>query len=235
MVTIISLGGSIVAPDGIDADFVRRFVKLITEYLEGHGKRKIILIVGGGAPARRYQAAYRQIRGESADLSSDDQDWIGIMATRLNAELIRACFPGSCKNPVVYDPVANFGFDGSVLVAAGWKPGFSTDFDAVMFAERFSAQRLINLSNIEKVYSADPRVDPDAVPLDFISWRDFRKMVGNTWEPGKNLPFDPVASKRAQDIDLRVIAAGVGDLDNVRNILQGGEFVGTTIASSRDG
>ena len=49
------------------------------------------------------------------------------MATRLNAQLLRAIFADLCNEPVVYDPTQCSDFSGQVLVAAGWKPGFSTD------------------------------------------------------------------------------------------------------------
>ncbi|WP_041400958.1 UMP kinase [Salinispira pacifica] len=228
MVSIISLGGSIVAPDGVDTEFVSRFIRLIQTYTgeAGGEERKVILIVGGGGPARKYQQAYRNIVDNPIH---DDQDWIGIMATRLNAELIRAGFAGLCLNPVVTDPSAEFEFTGSVLVAAGWKPGFSTDFDAVMLAERFNARRIINLSNIEQVYTADPKLDPNARPLDQVSWSEFREMVGDEWTPGKNLPFDPVATRKAADMGMEVIAAGGRDLSNIQAVLEGREFFGTRI------
>lgn len=232
MVTIISLGGSIVAPDSVDVPFVRDFVGMIRRHLSRETDRRVVLIVGGGAPAREYQQAYREISGSPSD---GDQDWIGIMATRLNAELVRASFTGLCDNPVVTDPSTEFEFSSSVLVAAGWKPGFSTDFDAVVLAERFGARRIINLSNIEKVYTADPKVDPDARPLDFISWDDFREMVGESWTPGRNLPFDPVATKRAAELGLEVIAAGGRDLVNVEKVLEDGDYTGTRIAPAAAG
>jgi uridylate kinase len=116
-----------------------------------------------------------------------------------------------------------------VLVAAGWKPGFSTDYDAVLLAERFGAQMLINLSNIEKVYTADPRTDKNARPIDKITWADFRAMVGDEWVPGKNVPFDPVASRHAEKIGLKVICAAGKDLDNLKKILNDEDFTGTTI------
>lgn len=228
MVSIISLGGSIVAPDGVDTEFVSRFIRLIrahTDESEGEEQR-VILIVGGGGPARKYQQAYRDI---VPDPKHEDQDWIGIMATRLNAELIRAGLAELCHNPVVTDPSADFEFTGSVLVAAGWKPGFSTDFDAVMLAERFGGRRIINLSNIEQVYTADPKLDPMAKPLENVSWSEFRNMVGDEWTPGKNLPFDPVATRKAAEMGLEVIAAGGNDLENIAAVLQGREFFGTTI------
>ena len=227
MVTIISLGGSIVAPDAVDTAFMTDFVQTARAYLGQDASRKLILIVGGGGPARVYQTAYRAI---STAASPENQDWIGIMATRLNAELVRASFEELCQDVVVTDPSAPINFAGRVLVAAGWKPGFSTDFDAVWLAERFGAKTVINLSNIAKVYTDDPKKNPAAKPLDNISWAEFRAMVGDTWEPGKNCPFDPVASRKASELGLRVICAGGRNLPNLVHILEGKDFIGTTIA-----
>ena len=228
MTTIISLGGSIVAPDTVDVPFIKAFVALVTTYVEQKMDRRVILIVGGGSPARVYQSAFRDVVGPDAD--ADAQDWIGIMATRLNAQLIKACFGALCDDAVVTDPSSeSIKFGGKVLVAAGWKPGFSTDFDAVMLAERFSGRTVINLSNIEKVYTDDPRKNPMAKPLDTITWEDFRAMVGDTWEPGKNVPFDPIASKKASELQLKVIAAAGKDLSNLQNILNDKQFIGTVI------
>jgi uridylate kinase len=232
MVTVISLGGSIVAPDGVDEGFVRDFVSLMEELIKADEKRRFILVVGGGGPARAWQKAYRNIRAAAglADGGSDEQaDWIGVMATRLNAQLIKAVMGEWCTQDVVIDPSQVEPFVGRVLVAAGWKPGFSSDFDAVLLAERFQADRVINLSNIEQVYTDDPRNNPEAKPIDRISWADFRALVGDEWTPGKNVPFDPVASRHAAKIGLRVICAAGRNLENLKRILLGETFLGTTI------
>ena len=227
MVTVISLGGSIVAPDSPDVDFITRFAAEIRSYLDEDHSRRVILIVGGGGPARRYQQAYREILGTGAD--NDEQDWIGIMATRLNAQLIRGVFADLSVDPVVTDPTAVSTMAGRVLVAAGWKPGFSTDTDAVYLAEQFKADRIINLSNIAKVYTDDPRKNPEAKPLDAISWLEFGKLVGDEWTPGRNVPFDPVATKKASSLGLKVITAAGSDVENIGRLLRNLPFEGTVI------
>ena len=227
MVTVISLGGSIVAPDGVDTEFVKSFTALVRSFIEADSDRRFIFVVGGGAPARRYQGAYREI--SEGSFNSDEADWVGIMATRLNAQLIKAVMSQWCTQEVVTNPLEVDPFTGRVLVAAGWKPGFSTDYDAVLLAERFGADMLINLSNIEKVFTADPKVDPNARPIDKISWSDFRTIVGDEWIPGKNVPFDPIASRHAQKIGLKVICAAGKNLDNLDKILRGEDFFGTEI------
>lgn len=233
MVTVISLGGSIVAPDSVDVPFLQGFVKLIRSFIEADSNRRFIFVVGGGGPARQWQKAYREICANSAANAKDDEaDWIGIMATRLNAQLVKALMCEWCNQDVVTNPLQVDPLTGRVLVAAGWKPGFSTDYDAVLLAERFKADAVLNLSNIEKVYTADPKSDPNAQPIDKISWADFRAMVGNEWVPGKNVPFDPVASRHAEKIGLKVICASGRDLENLKKILCGEEFFGTTIGNA---
>jgi uridylate kinase len=63
-----------------------------------------------------------------------------------------------------------------------------------------------------------------------INWKDFRKIVGNKWDPGLNMPFDPIASKHAQKIGLKVVIAKGKDIKNLSRILNGEEgFKGTLI------
>jgi len=223
---VISLGGSIIVPDKVDSNFLLAFRATILEYLERNPGNRLILVCGGGATARDYQRAYRTVIPEA---DADVLDWIGIAATRLNAELLKQLFRDFCPEQVITDPTAVSVFPGRVLVAAGWKPGFSTDYDAVLLAERFQADTLLNLSNITKVYTGDPKVDPKAEPLDRVSWQEFQKLVGSTWKPGINVPFDPVATERAAQIKLRVIVAGGRNIDNLKKILYDQEFEGTVV------
>jgi uridylate kinase len=223
------LGGSIVAPDGVDEAFLGDFVSLVRDMIEVDDKQRFIFVVGGGGPARNWQKAYRAIRGGAEKSTDEEADWIGIMATRLNAQLVKAVMGEWCRQDVVTDPTQVEPLEGRVLVASGWKPGFSSDYDAVLLAERFQAPMVINLSNIERVYTDDPKKNPDARPLDKVSWADFRALVGDEWVPGKNVPFDPVASRHAAKIGLKVICAAGKNLENLKKILRGEEFTGTTI------
>lgn len=225
-ITVLSLGGSIIAPDAVDHEFLKRFVVAMEKYLNENPDHKVILVTGGGAPARNYQKAYKAI-AEQPD--ADLLDWLGIAATHLNGTLVRSLFSRYCNDPLVTDPTAPIVFSGNILVAAGWKPGFSSDTDAVFLAKRFGARKVVNLSNIAKVYTADPKVDPTATPIDQIDWAEFRKMVGDTWIPGKNVPFDPIASKEAQEGNLQVICADGRNIENTFAILRGEPFEGTII------
>ncbi|WP_332448019.1 amino acid kinase family protein, partial [Sphaerochaeta sp.] len=183
---VISLGGSIIAPKEVDSAFLKQLGHELRIYLQEDKSRKLILVCGGGYPARLYQEAMRAI---DPSMDSEELDWLGIRATHLNGQLVKAMFSDLCTDNLITDPTGHINFQGQVLVAAGWKPGFSTDNDAVILAERFEGKLIINLSNIAKVYTDDPKKNPDAQPLDSISWEAYRTMVGDTWTPGKNTPF----------------------------------------------
>lgn len=225
-ITVLSLGGSIIAPDKVDTAFLKEFKSSIINYLQENDEGALILVCGGGAPARVYQNAFYSIN-DNPQLG--EADWLGIRATHLNAELVKAIFGEYASPSIVIDPTSEIEFSGRILVAAGWKPGFSTDTDAVYLAKRYGAKRVINLSNIAKVYTDDPKKNPDATPIDTISWEDFIKMVGTEWKPGLNAPFDPIASKLAKENNIEVICADGRNIKNTIAILEHQEFFGTLI------
>lgn len=219
---VISLGGSLIVPDQINVAFLREFKSVIDDYSHQY---KFILIAGGGRTARNYIQAASQV----TQLTKDDLDWIGIHSTRLNAQLLRDIFRKKANRIVVKNPERVLPFKEDILVAAGWRPGNSTDLVAVKLAEKFKIDTVINLSNIDYVYTADPRKDPKAKPMTNMSWVDFRKLVGNKWDPGLSAPFDPVASKLAHKLNLRVVIMNGNPLANLRHFLANKAFVGTVI------
>lgn len=225
---IISLGGSLVVPStGIDTDFLSKFNTFIREKLAENKNRQFFLVVGGGATARQYRDAGQDVLGH--ELSPDDLDWLGIHATRLNAHLIRTIFRDIAHQYIIehYDIIRKA--QEPVVVASGWKPGWSTDFCAVLLAEDYNVPTIINLSNITQVYDKDPRKFPDANPIDTISWPDFRKLVGDEWTPGMNAPFDPIAAKKAEELAIKVAVLQGKDFPNLENFFNNEPFVGTVI------
>ncbi len=223
---IVSLGGSLLVPESIDATFVANFKKFIVDHIEeGY---HFILVTGGGKTARKYIEAAATV----TKINDEDKDWLGIHATRMNAHLVRTIFreyahPRINTNP--HDLEDFYSAPEPILVAAGWRPGFSTDFDAVVLGKYLNVKRIINLSNIERVYDKDPRTHADAKPYDHLTWQAFRKIVGDEWNPGMNAPFDPIASKMAEEEKMEVAVLNGGDLVNTAKYIAGEKFVGTII------
>jgi uridylate kinase len=223
---VISLGGSLIAPRGVDTAFLKGFSQAVERSLSEDPAHRLIIVCGGGSLARDYQAALREV---VKDPRNEDLDWVGIAATRVNGELLVRIFRQWCGEDLVTDPTAVSVFAGRVMVAAGWKPGFSTDNDAIVLAQRFSAGTVINLSNIAQVYSDDPKKNPAARPFEKLSWKEMLEIVGSEWTPGKNTPFDPTAARAAAQSAIRVVFADGRDLANLSKILAGAAFTGTTI------
>ena len=221
---IISLGGSIVIPKtGFDPAFLQQFRSMIVqEVTEG---RTFVLIVGGGTTARQYQDALRAT-GKPSDT---DLDWMGIAATKINAEFVRLLFQDIAYKEVISDPTKKIRTTKPVIIASGLRPGCSTDFRAVQYAKTYGAEDVMNLSNIEYVYDKDPAVYTDAKKITDISWTAFREIVGDTWSPGANAPFDPIASKEAEKLGLRVSILKGTHLKEVKKAIAGKTFQGTVI------
>ena len=58
---IISVGGSIIAPDQVDTGFLVEFTRMAVAWLNANKNRRLVLVAGGGAPARVYQSAFREV------------------------------------------------------------------------------------------------------------------------------------------------------------------------------
>lgn len=224
---VVSLGGSLIVPkEGIDVQFLRSFRKLLLELIEeGH---KFLLITGGGTTCRKYQQAAAAI----CDVPAEDLDWLGIHSTRLNAHLVRTIFREESSPRIITNPRDDpLPEEDScdIIVGAGWRPGWSTDYDAAMLAKRLGAKRVINLSNTPYVYAEDPRENPAAERFEEMSWQELRSIIGDDWKPGLNVPFDPIAAKLCQEHDLEVAILSAESMENVSNALLGKEFKGTII------
>lgn len=223
---VISVGGSLIVPGEIDTDFLAAFKQFVIRRIE-KGDR-FILIAGGGKTCRKYQDAASAVSG----LDNEEKDWLGIHSTRLNAHLLRTIFKLWANPKVIKNfdtDLEHLKFDEKVLVGAGWKPGWSTDYIAVLLAEKYGAKDVINLSNIDYAYSEDPRVNPNAKKYENISWKEFREIVGESWDPGMNAPFDPIASKKADKLKLKVAIMNGKKLANLNDYLDGKKFKGTLI------
>ncbi len=220
---IISVGGSMIVPNDIDTVFLTQFKTLILDYVS-RGFR-FVLIAGGGKTARKYQNAANEI----TPLTKDDMDWLGIHSTRLNAHLLRSVFVHEAHPRIVTSPHDDIDWKESVLIGAGWRPGCSTDYDAVLIAKNLSIPKLINLSNIDYVYTDDPRKNPEAKKIEKIEWKEFRKLIPSEWDPGLSSPFDPVAAKECEKIGMEVAILNGNDLENIRAYIDEQPFVGTVI------
>src|SRR3989344_2409763 len=152
---VVALGGSVVFPDDVDWKLLRAFRAGIKKWSR---KRRFIVVVGGGRLCRMYlEAAAKVVR-----LTDRDKDWVGIHATRANAHPVRAVLHDVADPRVIDERFKMKQLKRPVTVAAGWKPGWSTDFVSVALARDFGAKEVIIAGKPSHVHNKDNRKHADA-------------------------------------------------------------------------
>lgn len=216
---IISLGGSLIIPKEIDTDFLIKFRRYILKNLK---KYRIIIVTGGGSICRHYVNSAKKIIA----LNNEEADLLGIEITKLNAYFVALILKNKVDK-IVNNPTEKSEFY-NVLVASGWKPGCSTDYDAVLLARTYKAKEIINLSNIDYIYDKDPKLK-GAKPYKRLSWNQLEKIQGKKWKAGMHKPFDPRAVSLAKRLKLRLIAINGKSIENLNNVLKKKKFIGTIV------
>lgn len=224
---VLKLGGSLIVPNGgLDIPYIKNFYKFIRKQI-AEKNRRFFILVGGGKLSRHYRDAGAEVTGH--ELPDEDLDWIGIHTTRLNAHLFRTIFRDIAHPYIVqnYDIIRKA--TEPIVIAGGWKPGWSTDYCAVVLAQDYNIKSIVKMSNTDYVYNKDPNKFKDAKPFNKISWKDYRAMVGDTWRPGQHEPFDPIAAKLASELKTRIFYLDGRSIENAEKAINGEKFTGTVI------
>lgn len=211
-------------PGEIQIKFLKAFKEFILRFLKKD--YKFIVVTGGGSVARNYINAASKF----SKIPDEDKDWLGIHATRINAHLLRTIFKKEAYPVVLDNPLKKIdGKQYKLFIASGWRPGWSTDYCAVLIADRFKADKVINASNIDYVYDKDISKYKDANPIKEITWNKYRKLIGTKWKPGMKSPIDPIAAKMASKLKMTMVVVKGTDLKNLENALLDKKFTGTVI------
>ena len=221
---VISLGGSLIIPKKIDIAFLQHFKNIILDYVKKG--RKVIIICGGGNVVREYNAA---LKNAIPGIPSEYLDTMGIELTYVNALLVRNIFEDNAERKIMRNPTEVIPTRKKIIIGCGWKPGCSTDKDAVIAAKTYGVSTIINLSNITHIYDKNPKEFKDARPFKTMAWEELRKIVGNVWNPGAHVPFDPKAVKLGQKWKLELIVMNGKNLKNFNRFLHNEKFVGTRV------
>lgn len=223
---ILSVGGSIIIPkSGFDIPFLKEFRKTILKEIK-KGKQ-FIIVVGGGGTCRQYQAAAKDV---VPSLTPIDLDMIGIHTTYYNAQFVSYLFKDIAHSEIMVNPTKKINTKKPLIIGCGWKPGCSTDKDAVLAAKTYGVKEVINLSNIDYVFDKDPNEHKDAKVIRAMTWKTFRDdIVGHDWKPGMSAPFDPIASKQAEALKLSVSILRGTNLKEVVKAINKKKFEGTII------
>ena len=223
MRVVVRVGGSVVAspPDPV---LVGRYADLLKD-LKGL-EHEVVAVVGGGALARDFI----RVAGELG-LDEADRDWVAIYVSRLVAQLfvMRLGEAGCGSVPVSLDEAVACLKRGKVVVMGGLKPGMTTDAVAAMIGERVEADLLVKASDVDGIFTKDPKKYPDAEKIDELGFEDLTLLFEeNRHRAGIHQILDPEAVKILRKGGMKMVVVNGFKPENVLLAVKG-EKVGTTI------
>lgn len=219
MKIVISVGGSLLTRQ-LSAENFKGYADVFLKLREqGHD---LVVICGGGKVCREY----RDI-GKGFTSNNDVLDFIGIMATHINASTLVAALGEHgyllrWKSLEEVKKEVSKHFGKKIVVGGGYDVGTSSDFDAAVFAEVVDADLLINASNVDGVYTADPKKDPNAKKLAKLSHGEFEKIIlQNPQTPGEYRLFDLKAATLIKKNKIKTIFIDGNDPEEIIRAVEG--------------
>jgi len=221
---VIKISGSL-----FFSDKLREMVRALRNLASRNESSRLILVCGGGAHARKFIEAGRKLGADQASL-----DEIGILVSRLNASVLRAALGKTAFSsvPESLGEIAEI-FEASkprIIVTGGLHPGQSTNAVAALISEKLRATRFINSTDVDAVYTKDPRRFKDAKRLKRVTIEQLAKILGD--EPvqaGAYDLMDPVALKLIERSKIPTVIIKCDPIV-LRDVLQGRRQHGTIIA-----
>ncbi len=162
-------------------------------------------------------------------------DKLAIDGTRLNALFLISALGKSAYPKVITDLDDAFHAieEHLIPVGGGLIEGFTTDTVSVLTAERLKASKVINVSNIDAVYDADPKIHPKAKRFTTMTHKQLIDLANasDTRTARTNFVFDLIACKLAARSNIEVHFVGGRDLEQVENAIAGKTHKGTVVRS----
>src|SRR6266702_7477284 len=226
MKAVVKLGGGLFKRDP-DVDALRSMGKVLSGFA-GEGNQ-LVTVAGGGQNARVYIDAARKL---GADESTSDL--LGITVTRANAELFRLALGSIAvtKIPTMLSELIHYVSPGKIVVMGGIQPGQSTNAVAALAAEITRAEILVNGTDVDGVYTEDPKKNPEAKLIrsvqvgKLLNWA----MSGEVFA-GRYELLDPLAIKIMQRARIPTRFVSLSDPGNILAALQGKD-IGTRVVYS---
>jgi uridylate kinase len=205
---------------GIDMAVAERLARDVSEAAAAGAE--IGVVVGGGN-------IFRGLAGAAAGMDRATADYMGMLATVMNAlalgnalehqgrparVLSAIPMPTVCESYVRAKALQHMSEGRVVIFAAGTgNPFFTTDTTAALRAIEMGCEAVAKATQVDGVYSADPKRDPAAVRYDRLTYaevlaRDLKVMDG-------------AAIALARDNQLPVIVFSIKEPGNLLKVLQG--------------
>jgi uridylate kinase len=228
---VIKLSGEYLAgaqPFGIDQPTVDRIAGELIAARELGGE--IAVVVGGGNIVRGVEVSSRGV-------SRPTGDTMGMLATVMNCLALESALerrgasartlsafvmPQICE---LYTRGATHKYlaEGRIVLLGGGtgNPFFTTDTTAVLRAAEIGADAVLKATNVDGIYSADPKKDPSA--------RRFDRLTHLQAVEGGYKVMDATAFALARETSLPIIVFSIAEPGSIGTILRGSGH-GTIVA-----
>jgi len=228
---VVAIGGSLLRPEVEEKHvWLDHLITIVRERVAA-GDR-LGLVIGGGAPAREGISLAKPLIDDDYHL-----DKIGIAATRLNATIIREALTEASISvsgiiPTSVNEAAQLLEERPIVVMGGTEPGHTTDAVAIRLAIAVNASKCIIATNVEKVFSEDPRKNPNAKSFDILTHEELQQIVGPAEhkEAGKSSVVDPIAVLEATKANLELNIIDGRKIERIKHTILGSDFEGTKIS-----
>ena len=190
------------------------------------------LVIGGGN-------FWRGVKNGSGKMQRSHADSMGMLATVMNAiavadvleqhgldaRVLTAVEMNKFGEYFTRDVANRYLNEGKVvLFAAGTgNPYFSTDTGAVLRGVEIEADAILMAKNVDAIYSADPKKDPNAVRYTELTY-------AKVLEDGLKAT-DVTAMALAMDNNMPMVCFGLGEENSIVRVVRG-EAIGTTVKNN---
>lgn len=206
---VIKVGGSLLYND--DLSLNEKFLEKLKSWYELHKGNigKLVIVVGGGKLSRNVGKQIVNL------VETHDIHEVSMQITQVNAQIVKgflkinnAFVPQHLMEAVEYMQRE----EKVVIITGGLKEGWSTDMDALVFANALKLEKVYKLSNIDYVYDSDPKENPNAKPIKQITWSEYCEMFdikeGTEHKPNKSAPVSSEASIFAKNKGITMYISG---------------------------
>lgn len=242
---VIKYGGSFVIPD---KTYDESALEELASLVKSHKNKQFVFIIGGGKICRNINDAVDGLLNDALsndiDLKGIARDELGIATTKINGRYVMRWLTNKLGTDYVYQDIVDYPevapkTDKRIVIATGYKPGVSTDYDMMLLAKAYNASKAFKISNFPVVLNVKPEeFDKTKIstykPLPTMTWDYMLNLVGKEFIAGGNYPLDPPSAILANEIVKTVtnFTLYIGEKEQIGKMLSGDDFVGTVVKNN---
>lgn len=222
---VLKLGGHLLFNDNGSFNIgylkdLAKTLKILEEKID-----KLVIVVGGGHKAREYINTAREFISNNSAL-----DRLGIAVSHINALLLSLILgklpytiPSSLQE--LMDKI----YERKIIIIGGFQPGQSTTTVSALVAEAINADMLIIATDVDGIYTSDPKKNPDAKLVKEITITELEKIFEESViDAGEYKLLDTYTIKILKRSHIPTVVLNGKNPENLIKILHGYK-IGTLI------